>query len=106
MIYADLIRRLGEGAAQLYAGANQAALERIAGWVAERALDCAFERRPAYGSTQAPDRVGRVEAEFERRPSSACRRRCECHGSTFEPDGSVIHGPAVAPLAPHGGSGR
>jgi Rieske Fe-S protein len=31
---------------------------------------------------------------------------CECHGSTFEPDGSVIHGPAVAPLPPHGVGGR
>jgi glycine/D-amino acid oxidase-like deaminating enzyme/nitrite reductase/ring-hydroxylating ferredoxin subunit len=26
---------------------------------------------------------------------------CECHGSTFEPDGTVIHGPAVQPLAQH-----
>jgi Rieske Fe-S protein len=28
---------------------------------------------------------------------------CECHGSTFEPDGAVIHGPAVQPLAQHQG---
>ena len=64
LIYADLIQRLGEDAAQLYADANQAALELIAGWVAERAIDCAFERRPAYCFPPAPDRVARVEAEF------------------------------------------
>jgi Rieske Fe-S protein len=25
---------------------------------------------------------------------------CECHGSTFEPDGTIIHGPAVRDLEP------
>jgi glycine/D-amino acid oxidase-like deaminating enzyme/nitrite reductase/ring-hydroxylating ferredoxin subunit len=65
LIYADLTLRLGEEAAQLYADANQAALARIADWVAERGIDCAFERRPAYCFTQAPDRRERIEAEFE-----------------------------------------
>jgi glycine/D-amino acid oxidase-like deaminating enzyme len=65
LIYADLIERLGEDAAQRYADANQAALQHIADRVAEHEIDCAFERRPAYCFTQAPDRVERLEAEFE-----------------------------------------
>jgi glycine/D-amino acid oxidase-like deaminating enzyme/nitrite reductase/ring-hydroxylating ferredoxin subunit len=65
LIYADLIERLGEDAAQHYADANQAALQHIATWVAEHEVDCDFERKPAYCFTQAPDRVERIEAEFE-----------------------------------------
>ena len=65
LIYADLIERLGEDAAQCYADANQAAIQHIADQVAEHEIACDFERRPAYCFTQAPERVERVEAEFE-----------------------------------------
>lgn len=31
---------------------------------------------------------------------------CPCHGSQFAPDGKVLNGPAVAPLAPFGGGAK
>lgn len=83
LIYADLIERLGEDAAQRYADANQAALQRIADWVAEHAIECDFERRPAYCFTQAPDHVERVEAEFD--AATQLGLPASLHGSTDLP---------------------
>jgi glycine/D-amino acid oxidase-like deaminating enzyme/nitrite reductase/ring-hydroxylating ferredoxin subunit len=65
LIYADLIARLGEDAAGLYGEAHEAAIRRIAEWVDQRGIGCDFERRPAYTFTQRPDRVARIEAEYE-----------------------------------------
>jgi glycine/D-amino acid oxidase-like deaminating enzyme len=65
LVYADLTARLGADAAGLYGAAHQAALGRIAEWVEERAIECGFERRPAYTFTQPPGWVAQIEAEYE-----------------------------------------
>jgi glycine/D-amino acid oxidase-like deaminating enzyme/nitrite reductase/ring-hydroxylating ferredoxin subunit len=65
LIYADLIERLGEERARLYGEANQAGIERIAAFVAEKGIACGFERQPAYPFTQDRGRVARIEAEVE-----------------------------------------
>ena len=39
LIYADLIKQIGEDQARLYAGSNQAAIEQIATFVAEQQID-------------------------------------------------------------------
>ena len=44
LIYADLIKQIGEKKARLYAESNQAAIELIAKFVAEQQIDCDFSR--------------------------------------------------------------
>jgi glycine/D-amino acid oxidase-like deaminating enzyme/nitrite reductase/ring-hydroxylating ferredoxin subunit len=63
LIYADLAETFGDDAARTYGEANQAALERVARFVAERNIDCDFARRPAYTYTEDPEGVGDIEAE-------------------------------------------
>ncbi|WP_395501885.1 FAD-dependent oxidoreductase [Ectopseudomonas mendocina] len=48
LIYHDLIAKAGRATAQSYADANQQALQRIADWVEQYAIDCDFQRRSAY----------------------------------------------------------
>ena len=65
LIYADLERSFGEVGARVYAEANQAAVEQIAGLVEELGIDCDFERRPAITYTEDPRRVDAVRREAE-----------------------------------------
>ena len=64
-IYAELVEKLDERAARLYGLSQQAGLEHIATTVAERGIDCDFERQDAY--TYAVD----AEAAEELRQEAA-----------------------------------
>ena len=63
LTYAGLVSSMGEERARGYGEANQAAIERVAGFVSERAIDCDFSRRSAYTYTTDPQSVGKIEAE-------------------------------------------
>lgn len=65
LIYADLIRSHGEDGARLYAGANQAAVELVAGLVAANGLDCDFRRKDAWLYTCNPARRAALEQEAD-----------------------------------------
>lgn len=69
LVYSDLERSHGTEAARLYAEANQAAVERVARFVRDLEIDCAFERRPAYAYTTAADKLETLQNEAE------CARR-------------------------------
>ncbi|HEX6292091.1 MAG TPA: FAD-dependent oxidoreductase [Herpetosiphonaceae bacterium] len=63
LIYADLIDTFGEDAARIYAHSNQAALERIAQFVAEDGIDCDFERKPNYCYSESATDLTMLEEE-------------------------------------------
>jgi len=65
LTYARLVKEQGEEKARQYAGASQAAVERIASFVAEDGIECGFERLPALTYTEDPDRVGDIDAEVD-----------------------------------------
>ncbi len=65
LIYRDLVNDLGAERARLYADANQAAIERVAAFVREGAIDCDFRRLAAYTYTEDPARVADIQAEVE-----------------------------------------
>jgi glycine/D-amino acid oxidase-like deaminating enzyme/nitrite reductase/ring-hydroxylating ferredoxin subunit len=65
LIYRQLVQKHGEHRAQLYADANQAAIEMIATLADETEADCQFERAPAYVYTLSPDERGAIETEHE-----------------------------------------
>jgi glycine/D-amino acid oxidase-like deaminating enzyme/nitrite reductase/ring-hydroxylating ferredoxin subunit len=63
LTYAGLERTFGPDGARTYAEANQAALADMARLISDLAIDCAFERRPAFTYTEDHDSVGKIEAE-------------------------------------------
>src|SRR5215210_3759796 len=63
LIYEQVRRHFGNAGARHYAEANSAGLELIAGWVAEREIDCDFRRRPAY--TYSLDGVDELRKEVD-----------------------------------------
>lgn len=65
LIYAELIKQIGEKKAQLYAESNQAAVERVAAFVAEEQIDCDFSRQSAYTFTESGDELGQIKDEVE-----------------------------------------
>src|SRR5919205_443473 len=60
LTYADLERSFGPDGARAYAEANQAALAEMARLVSDLAIDCAFERLPAFTYTEQADSVGQI----------------------------------------------
>ena len=65
LIYADLIKEIGEEKARLYAESNQAAVEQVASWVEDEQIDCDFSRRSTYTYARTTDQLDQVEAEVE-----------------------------------------
>ena len=63
MIYRDLINNLGKSKAQIYANANQNALNKIAEIVSEKKIKCEFERIPLYIYTESKDKVKKIIQE-------------------------------------------
>ncbi|WBQ03503.1 FAD-dependent oxidoreductase [Kribbella sp. CA-293567] len=61
-IYADLVDRHGKDKARLYAEANQAAVDQVAGLVQQYGIDCEFLRTPAYVYSSEP---GSLKGEAE-----------------------------------------
>jgi glycine/D-amino acid oxidase-like deaminating enzyme/nitrite reductase/ring-hydroxylating ferredoxin subunit len=65
VIYADLIKEVGEEKARLYGQSNQAAVEQVATWVTEENIDCDFSRQSAYSYAETNDQLDQIKAEVE-----------------------------------------
>jgi glycine/D-amino acid oxidase-like deaminating enzyme/nitrite reductase/ring-hydroxylating ferredoxin subunit len=65
LVYHDLVKAFGEERAQMYADANQTAIEQVAALVAGGGIDCDFRRAAAYTYTEDPERVEALQAEVE-----------------------------------------
>src|SRR5215213_2486861 len=65
LTYAKLTTTFGAEGARVYGEANQAGRERIARLVEELAIDCDFERLPAFTYTEDHQRVSAIEEEVE-----------------------------------------
>jgi len=63
LVYADLIKQIGESKARLYAESNQAAIECIAAFVAAEEIDCDFSRQSAYTFALSNDELGQIKDE-------------------------------------------
>lgn len=65
LIYADLIKEVGEEKARLYAESNQAAVEKVASLVDQYQIDCDFSRQSAYTFARPDDDLSKIEKEIE-----------------------------------------
>ncbi|MBD2577612.1 FAD-dependent oxidoreductase [Oscillatoria sp. FACHB-1406] len=63
LIYADLIDKIGEEKARLYAESNEAAIAWIAKMVEEEGIDCDFSRQSAYTFAESEKDLSNVEKE-------------------------------------------
>ncbi|CAN5172329.1 FAD-dependent oxidoreductase [soil metagenome] len=63
LIYDYLISKFGQEKAQMYASANQDAIETIAGLVKEYAVDCDFIRKNAFTFTELAKDLNDIEKE-------------------------------------------
>jgi glycine/D-amino acid oxidase-like deaminating enzyme/nitrite reductase/ring-hydroxylating ferredoxin subunit len=64
-IYSTIRRRHGAAAAQVYAAASLAGVERLAGLAAEEGIDCELGRRDAITYAGTPDERPAIKAEAE-----------------------------------------
>jgi glycine/D-amino acid oxidase-like deaminating enzyme/nitrite reductase/ring-hydroxylating ferredoxin subunit len=63
LIYDTLIKEHGERKARLYGEANEAAIDRIAAFVAEKKIECDLLRLPAYVYTESDALLPQLETE-------------------------------------------
>lgn len=65
LVYADLIKQIGEQKARLYGESNQAGIECVAAFVADEQIDCDFSRQSAYTFAESDDELDRIKDEVE-----------------------------------------
>ncbi|MGQ4648177.1 FAD-dependent oxidoreductase [Lyngbya aestuarii] len=65
LIYADLIKELGEAKARIYGESNQAAIEQLAKLVNEEQIDCDFSRQSTYTFAESAANLDKIKAEAE-----------------------------------------
>ncbi len=65
LIYAELIKEIGEQKTKIYADSNQAAIERVAKFVEEEQIDCDFSRRSNYTFAETEENLNDVQKEVE-----------------------------------------
>jgi len=65
LVYASLLKEIGEEKARLYGESNEAAIAQIAALVSEEHIDCDFARKDAYTFANDPKQVDAVRAEVE-----------------------------------------
>lgn len=65
LIYADLIKDLGEEKARLYAESNEAGIAQVVEWIEQEQIDCDFSRQNAYTFAESTEDVDKVEAEAQ-----------------------------------------
>jgi glycine/D-amino acid oxidase-like deaminating enzyme/nitrite reductase/ring-hydroxylating ferredoxin subunit len=65
LVYDTLERSLGGEASRTYAAANQAGVAQVARLVDELAIECAFERLPAFTYTERSEGVAAIQSEVE-----------------------------------------
>jgi glycine/D-amino acid oxidase-like deaminating enzyme/nitrite reductase/ring-hydroxylating ferredoxin subunit len=65
LIYADLIKQIGEAKARLYAESNQAAVEWVASLVEKEQIDCDFSRQSAFTFAESEATLSEVKDEVE-----------------------------------------
>jgi glycine/D-amino acid oxidase-like deaminating enzyme/nitrite reductase/ring-hydroxylating ferredoxin subunit len=63
--FGTLLSHFGEDGARLAVEAARTSLERIAGFVRERGIDCGFRRLPGFYYTERADRAQDVREEYE-----------------------------------------
>ncbi|MBE9099814.1 FAD-dependent oxidoreductase [Vacuolonema iberomarrocanum] len=65
LIYASLLKDIGEDKARLYGESNQVAIEKMAALVRDEQIDCDFTREDAYTFAEASKHVDEIVAEAE-----------------------------------------
>jgi glycine/D-amino acid oxidase-like deaminating enzyme/nitrite reductase/ring-hydroxylating ferredoxin subunit len=65
LIYATLIKEIGQDKARLYGESNLAAIEQVASLVQEEGIDCDFQRKDAYTFADSSENLEKVKAEVE-----------------------------------------
>ncbi|MEA5500527.1 FAD-dependent oxidoreductase [Limnoraphis robusta Tam1] len=65
LIYADLIKQIGEQKARLYGESNQAAIEQYARIIQSEQIDCDFERKDAYTFASSIENLDKIKDELE-----------------------------------------
>lgn len=65
LIYADLIKEIGEEKARLYGESNEAAVKFVARTIEAEGIDCDFSHQNTYTFADTPDKLEKIKAEYE-----------------------------------------
>ncbi|MEM7554485.1 MAG: FAD-dependent oxidoreductase [Cyanobacteria bacterium P01_A01_bin.84] len=65
LIYAELIKEIGEEKARIYGESNEAAVEFVAALVQSEQIDCDFSRKSTYTFADTEDKLTKIQNEYE-----------------------------------------